>query len=822
MAHGFIARIGQWCFRHRWGVLGLWLAAVVLGVLAAGPVFDALAADNSPKTMESFRGQNVLATQSTQGGTVIGIVDGIDPAAAPVRADVLALAAQLRGVGGVHQVVTPFDDGLPAEQAAGLIAKDHRGLLIQVTLANLGDDAQDTAATALTDALHSGAATLRGDGQPDARVRVGGGPVLNQQANAQAGADLSKAESMSLPITLVVLVFIFGGIIAAGLPVLAAIVSIAFSMTMLLVFTKFTELDSNAVTIVTLLGLGLSIDYGLLLVARYREELAAGHDPTVAVSRAWATAGRTIAFSALTVAAALSGLLLFGITGLSALGAAGISVAIAAMLVSLTFTAALLGLARKRIKPSKRAARRPAESGFFAGLARVVQRRPLLTTVLGGAALVAVALPALGASIHLDDLGALPPKMESVQVEHELTGNYGQSAAPAVIVVAHTGPADLDAWAARFAGTPGVALIHPAEDAGNGLATVGIEATGDPEGPAAQDLVERIRADRPGGGESWVTGSGAFVADVVGQIVDRLPLALGVTLLAMVVLLFAMTGSLVVPLKAVLMNLVSLGATFGVLTAVFQHGFLAGPLGVLTVGGLSPFTVVSVFAFAFGLSMDYEVFLLGRIKEYTDKGYPTDVAVRRGLQHSGRIITSAALLMVIVFGCFVTGEMGGVQQIGLGLAVAVAVDATLVRCVLVPATMTLLGRANWWAPAWLRRLHGRIGLKETVLDEPGTVAAEPAPVVPAAVRVEPVGPAPVTKERRGKSLLVAYTWWLLLGLFGAHHFYLGRKRWGWTYLGTVGLLALGWLTDPFLLPRYIRAVNARPPAAEPARELVRS
>ncbi|WP_433047755.1 MMPL family transporter [Dactylosporangium sp. CS-033363] len=727
MAHGLIARIGQWCFRHRWGVLGLWLAAVVLGVLAAGPVFNALAGDNSPKDLESFRGQHVLATQSTQGGTVIGVVDGIDPTAAPVRTDVLALAATLRGVGGVHQVVTPFDDALPADQAAGLIAKDRRGLLIQVDLANLDDDARDTAATALTDALHAGAATLRGDGQPGARIRVGGGPVLNQQANAQVGADLSKAESLSLPITLVVLVFIFGGIIAAGLPVLAAIVSIAFSMTMLLLFTKFTEIDSNAVTIVTLLGLGLSIDYGLLLVARYREELAAGHDPSVAVGRAWATAGRTIAFSALTVAAALSGLLLFGITGLSALGAAGISVSIAAMLVSLTFTAALIGLARKRIKPSKRAARRAAESGFFAGLARVVQRRPILTTVLGGAALVAVALPALGTTIHLDDLGTLPPKMESVQVEHELTGNYGHSAAPAVIVVAHTAPAELDAWAARFAGTPGVAQIHPAEDAGNGLATIGIEATGDPEGPAARDLVDRIRTDRPGGGESWVTGSGAFVTDVVGQIVHRLPLALGVTLLAMVVLLFAMTGSVVVPLKAVLMNLLSLGATFGALTAVFQHGFLAGPLGVLTVGGLSPFTVVSVFAFAFGLSMDYEVFLLGRIKEYADRGHPTDVAVRRGLQQSGRIITSAALLMVIVFGCFVTGEMGGVQQIGLGLAVAVAVDATLVRCVLVPATMTLLGRANWWAPAWLRRLHGSMGLKETVLDEPGIAA----PLVPA-------------------------------------------------------------------------------------------
>ena len=209
-----------------------------------------------------------------------------------------------------------------------------------------------------------------------------------------------------------------------------------------------------------------------------------------------------------------------------------------------------------------------------------------------------------------------------------------------------------------------------------------------------------------------------------------LPAAIGVTLAAMVLLLFAMTGSLVVPIKAVLANLVSLGATFGVLTAVFGDGVGSGLLDTITVGALNPFVIVLVFAFAFGLSMDYEVFLLGRIKEQVDAGTPTDVAVRRGLQHTGRVITSAALLMVIVFSCFAAARVGNIEEIGLGLAVAVLIDATVVRCLLVPATMTLLGRFNWWAPQWLKRVHRRIGLGEHQLPAapPPTPATELAAI----------------------------------------------------------------------------------------------
>ena len=738
MAEGLVARLGRRCFRRRWWVLAIWLLAVGGGVLSVGPVFHGLAGGGGPSSLESVQANQMLADAGRKGATVTAVVDGIDPTAAAVHDAVLAAAADIGPMSGVAKVTTPYDPDLPPARAAAQVARDHRAVLVNVELAKLDKVTRHDVAAAVSARLHQLGGTLAG-----AQVRVGGGAALSQQANDAVQRDLSRAEELSLPITLVILVFVFGGLIAAGLPVLAAVVSAASVMTVLLLFAQFTDLDNNAVTVVSLLALGLSIDYGLLLVGRYREELGGGHEPDVAIARAWATAGRTILFSALTVAAAMSGLLLFGITGLSALGAAGVSIALVAMLVSLTLTAALIGLARRRIKPSRRAARRiarygdAAEVGFFARLARIVQRRPLITVLATGAALIGAGAPLLSTGMHLDDVNSLPRSMEAVAVAHDLADRFNVATAPAVVVVARTDAASLDSWAARWTGTAGVSRVAPAEQVGPGLAVVDIDMAGDPESATARALVDKVRADRPAG-QSWVTGDAATLNDLLGLLEARLPWAAGVTVLAMVVLLFAMTGSLVVPVKAVVMNAISLGATFGVMSAVFGHGFLARQLGLITVAGLNPFVVVIVFAFAFGLSMDYEVFLLNRIKEYVDRGLETDHAVRRGLQNSGRIITSAALLMVVVFAAFGMAKTGTIQQVGLGLAVAVAVDATIVRCVLVPATMTLLGRFNWWAPVSLGRLHQRFALRETRPGEVagGTPAAEPAE--PAEARPEPV------------------------------------------------------------------------------------
>jgi RND superfamily putative drug exporter len=351
-----------------------------------------------------------------------------------------------------------------------------------------------------------------------------------------------------------------------------------------------------------------------------------------------------------------------------------------------------------------------------------------VTALATAALLLGAGLPLLSTTVVVNDLDVLPRSLDSVKVLDILADQYGVARSSAVVVVARTDPATLDRWAAqRFANSPDIARINPAEAVANGVSRLNLDPVGPAEGEAALRVVDAVRADRPPAQTSWVTGDAAFHRDILGLILHRLPLAIGLALGAMVVLLFAMTGSLVAPIKAVVMNVVSLGASFGVLSAVFEHGVLSGLLHTTTVSGLTPFVIVIVFAFAFGLSMDYEVFLLARIKENVDNGVPNDEAVRRGLQRSGRIITSAALLLVVVFSCFLVARVGNIQQIGLGLAVAVLVDATLVRCVLVPATMTLLGRYNWWAPRPLTRLHRRLGLDRHMAEQPSTVDT-PEPV----------------------------------------------------------------------------------------------
>jgi RND superfamily putative drug exporter len=710
---GAIARVGRWCFRHRWWVLLIWVLAVGAGVTSAGAVFDRLVGDNNPRGVESIEAYDVLSAGNESGGTIVALIDGVDAASAPVRNVVSLFVEDLRADPAVKEVAHPYD-GAPA--SAAMVARDGRALLISVTLKGGVDDrVKGETVDGLTKRLDGLPAKLRTAGQSGATVAVGGNTVLNREVNRTVQVDLQRAEIISLPVTLLVLIVVFGGLVAAGLPVITAAVSVAAAMTVLLAFSYVTDLDQNVVTVVTLMGLGLSIDYGLLLVARFREERGAGFEPEEAVARAWATAGRTIMFSALTVAAALAGLLMFDISALAALGAAGVSIALVAMVTSLTFTAALLSFARKRITPS--AVSRDDDRGFFARLSGFVQRRPWPVALITAAGLIAMGLPLVNATVVLPRLKGLPASLESVQVENARTARFGLESAPTVLVVARTTPEQLDGWAGRWRGDRAVADVRPARATGGDISQVQLVLKGGAQDDAAQGLVERVRDNRPPG-DSWVTGDAAILVDLMGLIYDGLPWGVGVTLLAMVLLLFAFTGSVVVPIKAILANVISLGSTFGVLVAVFEYGYGEDLLHTLTIGGLSPFIVVIVFAFAFGLSMDYEVFLLGRIKEYVERGMDSDTAVRRGLQHTGRIITSAALLMVIVFACFAGARVGQIEQVGLGLTVAVLIDATIVRCLLVPATMTLLGRWNWWAPAPLRRLHERFGLREATLPEP--------------------------------------------------------------------------------------------------------
>jgi RND superfamily putative drug exporter len=705
-------------------VLTGWLIALAVGVLAAGQVFNRLGEGEQTFTPESVRAGQVLDEISDRGDDIIALVEGIDPLDLDARSAVDLAGADVRRLVGVVEVADPVP------------ATDGTGVALRVTLAKLDGDAEDEAVDQVSDRLRRLA-----DDVPGARVRLGGGAILDREIAEANQEDLLTAELRAFPLTGVVMVFVFAGLLAAGLPLLATLATMAGAFVVLFGFSQVVALDGNIVTVVSMLGLALSIDYGLLLVARYREELVPEYRQALAdgrrriertrraaaLTRAWSTAGRTILFSGLTIAAALSGLLMLRVPNLQAIAAAGISVAIVSIVTALTFTAALLSAFGRWIRPSRRALRRataaptedrvdadggPPTRGFFARLAALTQRRPLLVTVGTAAVLVIAGAPMLGMIIKMPLLEGMPRSIESVAVTDELSARYGLSTSPTVMVVARTDPASLDAWASRWQTDAEVSRVEPARVAGPDLSTVTLAVAGDAQGQGARELVDRLRADRPEGVESWVSGNAALLVDILDTLRAGLPLGLTVTLVAMLVLLFWMTGSLVVPIKAILMALISLGATFGVLVGLFQHGWLSGPLDTQPIGGVSPFVLGIVFAFALGLSMDYEVFLLSRVKEYVDAGYDTNAAVRLGLQRTGRVITAAALLMLVVFACFGAAKIGDIEQIGIGLFVAVLVDATIVRCLLVPAAMTLLGRGNWWAPGFLRRLHNRYGVHE--------------------------------------------------------------------------------------------------------------
>ena len=690
-----LSRLGLFCYRkHRW-LLTCWLGVIVVGALTVGPVFGQLGASSQIPGTESSQASQAMQQGTNHGLEFTALVDGIDASNAATTTALIKASVDTRRIPGIQSVAAPVP------------ATNGRAVAITVTLAK--SPSQHQSFVEANNRMRQLASEVQG-----AKVEIGGADLIGDQTNEAVQSDLQRAEVFSLPITLVVLVFVFGGIFAAGLPVLAAIGALLGAFVLLFGFSLFVNLDSNAITVVTLLGLALSIDYGLLLVSRYRDELTRTADRSTAISRTWRTAGRTILFSGLTVVAALSGLLVFDVARLRTIAAAGVSTTAIALLASLTLTAALLRLVGRRVTAHKRTAihARDPERGLFARLARFIQRVPALAFIGSLVVLIAIATPLLGVNIKVLELDGLPRSMESLQVAEQLDSQFGVTTQAAVRVVARTDPATLNQYTAQWRDNPAVLRVEPAAAANDTVSSAVIAVRGDSQGPQARQLVDLLRAHRPIGYQSWVGGDAASLIDLDGRLLSGLPLALGMIVLAMAVLLFIMTGSIVMPLKAVILNSVSLAATFGVLTAVFQNGWLAVPLGMLVGGGLSPYMIMIVFAFAFGLSMDYELFLLARIKEHVDAGKDSATAVRYGLQCSGRVITSAALLMLIVFAFFATAKVGDLQQVGLGLFVAVLIDATLVRCVLVPATMTLLGKAAWWAPNPLRRLYNRYGLRE--------------------------------------------------------------------------------------------------------------
>jgi RND superfamily putative drug exporter len=590
-------------------------------------------------------------------------------------------------------------------------------------------------------------------------ARVGGEAEVKRQATEQAEKDLQRAEMISIPLTLVALVAVFGGVVAALVPVLLGLGAILMTLAILFVIASLTDVSVFALNLTTALGLGLAIDYSLFIISRLREERAAGHDDRVALSRTLQTAGRTIAFSASTVAVSLAALFLFPAPYLRSFAFAGVIVVTMAALTSLVVLPAVLAVLGPRIdalpvfrhRGTERAD--ASETGFWHSQALRVMAHPWPIAIVISGILVVFAIPFLRIESGMVDDRVLPASLTSRQALDVIREEFESRESSALVAVAEGVDAAeaedaIDAYARDLAALPGVARVDAATgyyladsvappddlsagrfalDGGTWLSIVPSAEPLSAEGEALAHAVRDLDPDL----DVEVGGPSAELVDAKQTLEDRLPLALGLIALTTFVLLFMMTGSLLVPVKALVLNMLSLTATFGAIVWIFQDGRFAGFLDFTPTGSIDTFTPLLMFCVAFGLSMDYEVFVLSRIKEEYDLTGDNTHAVAVGLQKTGRIVTAAAALLAIVFIGIATSSVTVVKMLGVGLTLAVLVDAFLIRATLVPALMQLAGRANWWAPRFLRRFHLRYGIFESEpislldLEDDEPVAAKP-------------------------------------------------------------------------------------------------
>ena len=748
--------------RHRlatligWAVVIACCVATALGGVTGSTLFQRLSSAGPSVQGEASQAAQLLdRTAETNTESLSLLVYGVDvssPRLTTILADASRALATIDGVTEVIDPLTipPLPTGQPNPAAGALLAQDGKGLLLNVVMSETNGKLGDTLLVNVQDRLNVAAHEVRRL-TPDAITEVGGTPLLVKSLVQVAESDLQKGELISLPIALLVMLIIFGGFLAAGIPLIGTIASIVGALGALYGFSHLMDIDTTVMNVITVIGLGLSIDYGLLIVSRFREEFRAmvnrmdadrstarpeagpaeaGHKRYAeerqelmlqAVGITTNTAGRTVLFSGLTFAIATIGLLVFEPTIIRAIAVGAASVVLIAILTALVLVPALLGYFGERLLRPGLLTRVPGlgsllsrfgdvapREGVFSKLTRGVQRRPGLVAVAGIALLLLLGSPALGLSVSNNAEGSIPRSSTQYNFLTALADHFPQASAPRVELVANTGHASAVAWTdqvktlAHVTGT-----TPPVEINGRWVSRVSVDAG---QGGA---LVREIRADRPTF-QNWVGGSDASSVDYTDSLLRGAPWAALIIATATFVLLFLMTGSVVIPISALLISAISLGASVGVLVWGFQEGHLAGLLNfdASKISGVDALVLTLVLTFGFGLAMDYEMFLLARIKEHYDRGESTRLAIETGLQSSGRIITSAGLIIVLVFAGFATGDLMQMKQIGISLAVAVLMDATLVRCLLVPSVMTSLEKVLWWAPRWLRPIHTRFGIHE--------------------------------------------------------------------------------------------------------------
>jgi len=656
---------------------------------AGGLLRDSLGYDPNPGL--------VVVVRSPDGGK-------LDISSPAVRSEVDRLAKGMARVEYIGRVANPLRDPAAAQT---LIARDGRSIAIPVYLST--DDIQDAGGIAAEEVQPVLAAS-------SLDVALGGYAAGFNETNDQTREDLTKAELIAFPILALLLLFVFRGVVAAAIPLLLGVISIVGTLLVLRVMSSFADTSLFALNIATGLSLGLAVDYALLMVSRYREEIERG-DAREAHLRTVQTAGRTAVFSGLTVAAAMAALIVMPQRFLYSMAVAGTAVALLSALMAILVVPSLLALLGPRIDALS-IRRGPAVSDTSDGwyrLARGVMRRPVAVALASSALLLAAASPLLWTTLTGPSAEAVPPGQPSYDAYRYLEAHYPRDVTEAVTVTVDgpAGPDQLTAFQRRIGGVDGVVRGTPFAAAGDGLAYANFALDGPALSGDSQDVVREIRGlASPDGSAVLVSGNTAGFIDQKESLIQHAPLVVAIVAFTTLLLLFLLTGSVLLPLKTLLMNTLTLGATLGTLVLAFQEGWLSSPLDYTGPAAIEVTSLVFLFAILFGLATDYAVLVMARIKERYDAGDDNEEAVAVGIGRTGRVITAAALAIAVVFLAFGVSSVFFVKQIAIGMAVGVMIDATIVRALLVPALMRLLGNWNWWAPAPLRRLQVRFGFSE--------------------------------------------------------------------------------------------------------------
>ncbi|HEX2266539.1 MAG TPA: efflux RND transporter permease subunit [Solirubrobacterales bacterium] len=685
------------------------LFAIVFFLLAGaigGSVADRLDpyGAEDPDT-EAVQAMDRLEEAGLRVPAVIVVVEDAPVADPATRERVVALQREVSGRDDVAAVTGYYDTRSPA-----FVSRDRRSTYFAVALKATGDKQLQESGAEIAEEL---------SGEPG--VVVGGFAVSTEQVNKQVEEDLKKAEMLAFPLLFLLSLLFFRSLVAALLPLMIGVLAIVGTFLILRVASEFASISIFALNLTTALGLGLAIDYSLFIVSRYREEIAKQGPGLAAMRRVLATAGRTVFFSSLTVSAALASLLVFPQRFLYSMGLGGALVALFAALISLTVLPAVLTLLGSRVNAGApkflqrraEADARPAHEGFWYRLSRFVMRRPVPIATASALVLIVLGLPFLGIKFNTVDPTVLPESAGARQAYDTVSREFPPYRdSPIWIAVEGGGPKAAERFAAEVREVPGVADVAPPRQL-DGVVALQVVSENPFASEASQTTVETIRElPEPRAADVMVGGASADFIDFQGSLADHLPIALAIVVVSTLLILFLMTGSVVLPIKSLIMNFLNLSAVFGLLVLIFQDGRLEGLLDYSSPGALEQTMPILLFATAFGLSTDYAVFLLSRIKEARDGGASESEAVAIGLERTGRIVTAAALLFAVAVGAFATSQIIFIKENGVGTALAVLIDASIIRALLVPSLMELLGRWNWWAPRPLRRLHARIGLRE--------------------------------------------------------------------------------------------------------------